>query len=539
MRHPALTVAALLLALGSPIGAYAAPPFDPGQARDPSSRPVPEGPSDASEPPAAEGGDAIGLMSGVAYLSSDQARRRHGPPPAPSGPAQPDGQPVGFTLSDGSQYTLQVTNDAQQDVEPSVRTLTIGSTNYTTAASIKFLQTFDVYPQGVYRFRNYFATTTNFSTWTRGMLPMPAGYTQSGDPYMDENSYTSGIAPLRKYVAGIIFQDNDNGPPNAIGVWHSDDGGLTWSLPTLAVVNTGGFILLDKPSLYVSQWSGDLGAVFVAYIRVDNTQQQGATNTLYVVRSTDGGITFSAPVQVTASRFIEDPIVLTSPFGDKVYVVWVDYALGAIRMSTSTESLASWTAPETGATGSFVGAVVNGIQQTPNLNGGSGVRAATIPMARYNWVDNSLGVVWHEYESPSSPKTDVFFVSKDSSGWHPKKRINPTTLNDQFMPGFDFDTTGRFMVTYYDRSQDPNNLLYKESWVRIDYLGNVVSSGALSVPFSNPAAYYPSPENQIFIGDYQDSWWWTFSDQYGNRFNACWVEQTSSTTGDIYVTGIQ
>jgi hypothetical protein len=89
-----------------------------------------------------------------------------------------------------------------------------------------------------------------------------------------------------------------------------------------------------------------------------------------------------------------------------------------------------------------------------------------------------------------------------------------------------------------DRSQDPNNLLYKESWTRIDYLGNVVGSGALAVPDSNPCAYAtPCTVPFIFIGDYQDSWWWTFSDQYGNRFNATWTEQTSGTTGNIYVTG--
>ena len=45
-------------------------------------------------------------------------------------------------------------------------------------------------------------------------------------------------------------------------------------------------------------------------------------------------------------------------------------------------------------------------------------------------------------------KTDIFFVAKNSAGWHTKQRINPTTANDQFMPGVDFDTTGRFMVTF-------------------------------------------------------------------------------------------
>jgi hypothetical protein len=491
--------------------------------------PVPAGPPDRIQPdPNIGPADPTDSMSGVAFLSSEKARRLGLRPEGVPRPGSGGPVPQPLTLSDGSQYTLTVTNDAQQDTEPTVRTLTIGSTTYTTVASIKYLFTGPSPNRN--RFRNYFATTTDFSTWTRGELPMPTGYKQSGDPLMDENSYTTGIAPLRKYVTGIIYQDNSTSNdvvPNAIGVWHSDDGGLTWSQPTLVAVNSDPLVFLDKPAINVSQWFGNNGTVFVAYIKINFPPNP--TNHLLVARSTDGGVTFSAPSEVTSGD-IEGPQILTSPYGDKVYALWADYSLNAMRMSTSSSSLLSWTAGETATTGSFL----PNRNPTQNLNGGTGVRAVTLPMARYNWVKNSVSLVWHEFESSTSDKTDIFYVAKTSSGWQAKKRVNPTTLNDQFMPGFDFDSSGRFMVTFYDRSQDPNNLLYKESWARIDYLGNVLGSGALSVPPSDPNAYLNK-----FIGDYQDSWWWNFSDQYGNRFNAAWVEQTSSTTGNIYVTGIQ
>jgi hypothetical protein len=364
---------------------------------------------------------------------------------------------------------------------------------------------------------------------------MPAGYTQSGDPLMDENSSTTGIAPLRKYVTGIIYQDNSTNrdvAPNAIGVWHSDDGGITWSQPTLAATNSDQNFFLDKPAINVSQWAGNNGTVFVAYMLLDLRSNPTAPQ-LRIVRSTDGGITFSQSFLVTSGN-IEGPQILTSPYGDKVYVLWPDYTLNAIRMKTSTSSLLLWSEGETAATGNLVP------NSAPYLNGGTGVRATTLPMARYNWVNNSVSVVWHEFESSSSNQTDIFYVAKTANGWQAKKRINTTALNDQFMPGFDFDSSGHFMVTFYDRSQDPSNLLYKESWVRTDYLGNVLGSGALSVPASDPCAYAsPCTIPFIFIGDYQDSWWWNFSDQYGNRFNGAWTQQTSNTTGNIYVTGIQ
>jgi hypothetical protein len=47
----------------------------------------------------------------------------------------------------------------------------------------------------------------------------------------------------------------------------------------------------------------------------------------------------------------------------------------------------------------------------------------------------------------------------------------------------------------------------------------------------------------MFIGDYQSSWFWSFSDVYGGRFNAVWTQQTIPSQGfklsDIDVTGIK
>src|SRR5436305_9934554 len=240
MRSTGFAAAMAVLALGDLPVAHAAPPFDPGRLHGSSVAPIPAGPGD-SERFSERTVDPSDILSGVAFLRSDKARLLGFVPPRPPVPGSSGSGgvgPQGFTLADGSQYTVPVTTDTDQDVEPSVRTLTIGSTTYTTATSIKYAQIPPPgCPLGVCT-RNFFATTTNFSTWTRGMLSMPAGYPESGDPLMDENSYTTGIAPLRIYTVGILFQSTPNAAPNAIGVWHSDDGGQTWSQPTLADVST-------------------------------------------------------------------------------------------------------------------------------------------------------------------------------------------------------------------------------------------------------------------------------------------------------------
>jgi hypothetical protein len=171
------------------------------------------------------------------------------------------------------------------------------------------------------------------------------------------------------------------------------------------------------------------------------------------------------------------------------------------------------------------------------LNGN--VRAATLPVARYNWVANCVSVVWHEFESPvPGAHTDIYYAAKTSSGWHAKQRVNANTTNDQFQPTIDFDNSGNLMVTFYDRSQDPANKYYLESWQRIDYLGNRLDFGTVSTPLSDPNAF-----GDMFIGDYQSSWFWNFTDVYGSRFNAVWTQQTIPQGGfmysDIDLTGIK
>jgi hypothetical protein len=137
-------------------------------------------------------------------------------------------------------YTVNASNDVNQDVQPSVVSLTLGSTDYTTTAYIKFVSGLP---------KNHFATTTDFLNFTRGQLTIPLGYTTSADPMLDANIFTSGIAPGRIYCAGIVFNQYPTSPPNAIAVWRSSNGGVNWSGPTIAARNTDSNYFLDKPDI--------------------------------------------------------------------------------------------------------------------------------------------------------------------------------------------------------------------------------------------------------------------------------------------------
>ncbi len=72
---------------------------------------------------------------------------------------------------------------------------------------------------------------------------------------------------------------------------------------------------------------------------------------------------------------------------------------------------------------------------------------------------------------PQIPKADVYYTAKGPRGWQAKVRINDVTINDQFMPALDFDSSGNLVVTFYDRRDDPNNLLYHLYMAHIDSNG--------------------------------------------------------------------
>lgn len=424
----------------------------------------------------------------------------------------------GLAATSALTRTDNMTSDSYQDIEPSVIAYNSNGTIYRTTAYVKIL-TDGITP------RNYYSTTADYTTFYKGALALPSGYTRSADPLMAKNAYNGGIAPGKIYLSGIVYNPNPPGTntfgaPNGIAVWRSDDGGRNWSQPSLASVNTDSAYFLDKPAVAVSWHSASLGYVYVAYTKFNYT---GTIRTLYVAKSIDGGLTFSASVAVgsSTSNAINGAQVLVNKNYGHVYVLWTDFTAKKIYMSTSTNYGQSWSAAEIVAAGNMFKANING-----------GVKVGSLPMARFNWVANKICVVWTEHESATSTKTDIYYTAKGATGgWQTKVLINDVVTNDQFMPALDFDTTGNMAVTFYDRRDDINNKLYHLYMARINSNGqNLQPNARISTFQSNPAIY---TQYQNFIGDYQDLW-----DQSsgGENYYSAWVGIPS--TGDIFMSVI-
>ncbi len=423
----------------------------------------------------------------------------------------------GFTTDSTVIGSLNVTNDDNQDVEPTIIAIEKNGTVYTTTAYFKYLDNGDP--------RLYYSTTTDFSSFSSAQLPLPWGYTWSVDPLLDENWYTNGIAPKRIYLTGLLI---DYVPSytrkSAIALWHSDNGGISWSWPTIVAEGTNTSGNVDKPDVAISWHSGSRGYVYVAYVILN-----GSNSELWIKRSTDGGLTFPV-ARLVEVRYINGAQVVVSPYSGNVYVIWTDFEINAIQMSTSYNYGLTWTVPETPASG-------NMLKPADYINGP--MKAGSIPMARFNWVANKVSIVWHECATTFSsycPDTDVYYMAKSPSGWQPKVTVNDVTTGDQFMPALDFDSTGNMIVTFYDRRDDWQNIGYHLYSARINSGGNRLEPNIRVSTFqSDPRKYPYTVDGKYFIGDYQDVW----SQDFGGveYYLPSWVGIPDD--GDIWISAIQ
>jgi len=428
----------------------------------------------------------------------------------------------------------QVTSDTPQDIEPAVLT-TINGQGIT--AFTKFTGN-PTAPDP----RHYVATSTdyvNFTGWPTGtILPLPdPSTTRSSDPMLSYNPQTMyGAFPLRLYCVGTSYQNPYTN--SALTVWYTDgDGSQPWT--PLIVDTATNPVLIDKPSINTSRGYYTSGYTYVAAVLNDMSAH---TNTLHVYVQTN-----TLGFQLENNQFslpelqLQSPIVLTDDFSfDNVYVVWADWQNMRINIATSTNGGYNFGTPAVLPTG----ILFNGAN---TLNGN--VRAASVIMARYNQYDRSIGVVWHQRES-STARTDVFFASYSitSGSWGPIRHVGHQPQNDgfdQWNPALDPAPDGTYLVTWYDRRNDPNDNLYRVYANHINSDGTpydgsddllVYNPDLLNGPAADPSQL-PLIGGVHYMGEYQDVYQ-TNTFYSGNTWYGSTVYNPSNGTQDIYFTRV-
>lgn len=419
--------------------------------------------------------------------------------------------------------TKDISQNLDADIEPSVVAVNKSGTDYTAFTYI----TYDTVG-GVITPRNHYARTTgSFSTFNRGLLPIPAGYTHSADPINAVNNTASAPGAGRIYCAGIIYNAGMGNAANGIAVWRSDNGGSTWAGPAVIATSAGGGHFLDKPAIAVSLHAGSIGYVYVAWMDVDVASP--VNSSLHVSRSIDGGITFPQD-RILTFDFVQGPQVAVSTSDGTVHAAWMNDTFDDIRYTKSVDFGNTFGAHEVISSGQVLRTAGNGNR---NINGG--LRAGTLPIMRWNNTVGKVAVVWHA----DTPTVNSYLSFKpcssscNASGWRNAVRVNTdVTTTDQFMPAVSANNAGNWIVTFYDRRDDPANQLYHVYYALAVPTGTITENGKITTTTTDPSATLFN-----FIGDYQDVYVHNYGGTY--RAAAAWAQAATFTTYlDIYGTKI-
>ncbi|MFL5876099.1 MAG: sialidase family protein, partial [Solirubrobacteraceae bacterium] len=319
---------------------------------------------------------------------------------------------------------------------------------------------------------------------------------------VEPDTFASGSTVLATYQVGRFF----NGGASDIGYARSIDGGATWDtssfLPGLTF-NAGPFADPHSPFERVSDPS-------VAYDARDDVWLISSiplfpnlsVPTIFVSRSTDGGVTFGDPVTIPppANKKVDLDKNWTvcdntpdSPFYGNCYTEFDNFGQGDLEyMSTSSNGGRIWSTPvspagnpkglggqpvvqpdgdvivpfETlhGTIGDFESTdggqtwshenTISKVSFHPNSGG---LRTSPLPSAEID-ADGTVYVAWEDcrFEPKCSANDIVFSSSSDGVTWSPVSRIPIDPVGsgvDHFIPGLAVDPApsraGHLALTYY------------------------------------------------------------------------------------------
>ena len=297
---------------------------------------------------------------------------------------------------------------------------------------------------------------------------------------VEPDSYSYGSTIVFAYQGGGRFSD---GGSDNVGWATSTDNGATWTfgeLPSTTVyaTPTGTWDRISDPSV---SYDPQDNTWLITSLAIRGTSGKA----VLASRSTDGGLTWQAPVAVSVggtSSFYDKSWVAcdttaTSPFFGNCYVEWDDNGLGnALRMSRSTDGGLTWAmsaAPNASVIGGQPvvqpnGTVVMpisaaGIQSFVSSNGGAsytgpftisatvsdhvaagGLRdGGGLPSAEID-ASGKVYVVWQDcrFRTGCSANDIVMSTSTDGQTWTPVVRIpidTTTSGRDHFIPGIGVD----------------------------------------------------------------------------------------------------
>ena len=358
-------------------------------------------------------------------------------------------------------------------------------------------------------------------TWLQSSLPSVSGDVRQGDPAIDWTSDGTAWSLTIGISANLVIR-----------CFKSTDGGATWTFDsTITTTQTS----MDKESLWVdhSPTSPYRDNLYVVW--------HNGTPCFVAARNGPGG-TWSAPIQVSGTETTgssDGGDIKTNTFGD-VFAFWPDTGGNNLFVAKSTDGGASFGAPVQIA--STIGAFQIGVPAQDDRRvliyvSGGAYRDATNNLVYATWNDLAGGAGCNAAgdepgsNTVSTCKSRIWFTRSTDGGttWEPARKINDqASLNDQFFQRLAVDdATGSLMVIYYDTVNDPNRIK-TDIWMQFSLDNGVTWSGATQITSAETDETAASAQLDFQYGDYIGL------TGFAGRFFACWTDRRSGGSEEIW-----
>ncbi|HET7175670.1 MAG TPA: sialidase family protein, partial [Gammaproteobacteria bacterium] len=276
-----------------------------------------------------------------------------------------------------------------------------------------------------------------------------ADYARASDPWVSFSP--DGAA----YIISISFTGDTlaAGSSGGVLVTRSADGGATWGAPTALIVD-GANAFNDKESITADP--NDSHYAYAVWDRLD-TADRGPT---YFSRTTDGGSTWEAARAIydpgTDNQTIGNEVIgLTDgsvvDLFEEIDGTSGNSAAGIVRVIRSTDHGATWSAPITVANNLSVGTSVPFTGAA--VRAGSGLpQGAAAP-------GGGVVVVWQDGRFSNGGHDGIAFSRSSDGGqtWSSPVEVNSATSAPAFTPSVAVLKDGTVGVTYFDFRNDTDD----------------------------------------------------------------------------------
>ncbi len=340
--------------------------------------------------------------------------------------------------------------------------------------------------------------------------------------------------PNRVVAAWRDFRTGVNPALRRIGYSYSIDGGLTWSVSQLTPQIIPTCALSSDPAVATDT----AGNFYIVTVSLNDNTGNGE---VWLFKSIDGGVTFDSVYHIASNpgtfedkEYVTTDFVPTSPYYNNMYVSWTRFGSGTdIYLVKSTDQGVTWSSPqivsnEAGVQGSIPAVGPNGevyvawygydfssenIYFDKSTDGGLtfGTDKVVSPCPNA-WfpsmaVDLSGGqyngniyVTWNDERNGDG---DIFLsVSSDGgNNWSAAKRINDDAVSngrEQYWPWVTVAENGEIDLIFYDTRNTPNNSTIEAYLARSTDGGDNFTNELISTQQSPTSA----PNSDVRFGDY-------------------------------------